>query len=330
MKYMNKSSKSVLLRAIATVCFLGFYAAYSQTSDISITIDLAKKEIVTFVKLDELPLDIDIVWQQRIPQGTYYMSSASTQNPEGQMIVFSLSKHLHTSVMSFSFVCKIDSIGETLSWGESALIYTDTASNKRIINFPPKIFTVAEHLTDSIPQILIPIDNSEKGKESASDEAVVSNEEEEVVPAESLVNKEDREEMPAEIVINKEKQAIAPTEMLVSTEEQTVTPIASSEEPVQVVVQEEPPKSIPAPIVQQESPEPPSGYYIQVSAFKTKRNLSEVKEYIHILKEDDLVEMKKEKFYAYLVGPFSTKKAAADKLEQHYKKYVPDAYVIKL
>jgi septal ring-binding cell division protein DamX len=81
--------------------------------------------------------------------------------------------------------------------------------------------------------------------------------------------------------------------------------------------------------LQKTIPPPKSGYYVQVSTVKSKRNFSEIRNYVHLLDEDNLAELRKGTFYIYLVGPFSTKEDAYDKLE-YYKEYSGDAFVRKL
>jgi hypothetical protein len=47
------------------------------------------------------------------------------------------------------------------------------------------------------------------------------------------------------------------------------------------------------------------------------------------LKEDNVTEMQKDNnMYAYLIGAFPSRTEAAEKLE-YYKKYAPDAFIIK-
>ncbi|MCL2131769.1 MAG: SPOR domain-containing protein [Lentimicrobiaceae bacterium] len=145
---MDRKSRLAWFRAVAFVCFLISFGAYSQKSDMSVTIDPEKKEILTYVRLSELPSGVDIIWQQKIPKGAMFSSSSSNQNPEGKMMVLSFSKHLHASTMSFSFVCKLDSVGEEIFWGESAVVYTDAESKEQVINFPAKTFVVAECLSN--------------------------------------------------------------------------------------------------------------------------------------------------------------------------------------
>jgi len=69
-------------------------------------------------------------------------------------------------------------------------------------------------------------------------------------------------------------------------------------------------------------------YYIQLFVLKEKRAIPDIENIVHILKKDSIVMRQKGNLFIYSVGAFS-KKEAEEKLE-HYKKYVPDAFVTKL
>jgi len=379
---MNKSRKSVLLKAIAMVCFFGVFAAYSQNSDISIKVDLLKKEIITYVTLREIPKGVDIIWQQKIPKEAHFSSQGrGNQNVNSKIIMMSFSKHLLSPTMSFSFICTIDTIGDWIIWGESSITYTTKEGKERLVKFPARLFIIADFLiepAETLAQQELTRYLEENGNAEMSNIIVIAAPEEvetqpdiAVEPNQNIVKTEELAIDANKIALTVAQQesiaiTIVPQELLsVTVEPQefepvpvpaTVVPQEPEPEPIPVpatlVPQDTEPEPVPVPttlVPQEPEPElvpvpatvepqaPPqtepslkSGYYIQISAFKTKRNLSEIKDYVHLLKGDNLAEMKKEKFFVYLVGPFLTRKEASDKLAEHYRKYVPDAYVLKL
>lgn len=138
--------KSVLLRAMAVVCFFGFFTARSQNSDIKIWVDLMKKEIVTYVTLSEIPPDVDIVWQQKVPRDAHYVFSSQGKQSTDKVIILSFSKFLFNSTLTFNFTCKMDYIEERIMWGESTLTYVDAESKKQVVNFAAKKYVVADCL----------------------------------------------------------------------------------------------------------------------------------------------------------------------------------------
>ena len=415
---MNRNCK-LLIRTIAMVCFLGYFAAYSQKSDISITIDLEKREILTFVKLSGLPSGVDILWQQKIPKGTHFSSSSNSQNTDGKMIVLSFSRHLHASTMSFSFVCKADSIGEEISWGESALIYTDAESQEQVINFSAKTYIIAECLSNFAKPIEQPIANQDNAKDSLqntivvavtpnadidtntdiisdaenlinNDEEVISvnediveNTENEAQPIENLINDDEAEipvneniventeneaptienlinndeaeipvneniventengAQPIENLINNDEEVISVNEDIVeNTENETPTTenLINDEEKEDVSIIEPEKKndettenqtiSVNTQEIQNETSEK-IGYYIQLFALKNKRTIPDVRKLVYAHENDKIVERQKNVLFVYLVGPFSSKEEADEKLE-YYKKYAEGSFVTKM
>ena len=354
---MNTSSRSVLLRAIAMVCFFGFVAAHSQSSDISIKVDLSRKEIVTYVTLREVPKGVDIIWQQKIPKEAHFLSHGrGNQNADSKVMMMSFSRHLLAPTMSFSFICKMDTIGDWIVWGESSITYTTKEGKDRVSKFPARLFIIKDHLMESSEEFaqqetVLYLEENNDAKMSniimvtIPDEAKVQSDIA-VKPSQNIVKTEETAiDTNKKIGLNvAQQESIATTVVLQEPVQTIITP--QELVPVTVVsqVQEQEPEPIPTTTVPQESvqetvasqtspqtdPSLKSGFYIQISAFKTKRNLAEIKNHVHLLKGDNLAEMKKEKFFVYLVGPFLTRKEASDKLTEHYKKHVPDAYVIKL
>ena len=361
---MNKSSK-LLLRAIAGVCFLGFSAVYAQRSDISIKVNPVKKEIVTYVTLSEIPPGVDIIWRQRIPQEAHFASYSRNPNADSKIIMMSFSRHLLTSKMSFSFVCTMDTIGDWIAWGESSITYTGKDSKEKTVKFLSNIFIISQCLMDSAewrtPQETANyLENSDGTKSSvimvtatenakAKPDAVAEAKPNPVVE----VKAKPIEAKPNPVVEVKEKPIEAKLNTAVEIKEKPVAQPVVEEKPNAVKVEAAtptvPPKNvveekkevekpienktvernITSTINQKAEPAYQSGFYIQVSAVKTKRNLSEIKEYIHLLKDDNLIEVKMDKVFVYMVGPFSSRQDANEKIE-YYKKYVPDAYVRKL
>jgi len=347
---MNNSNKLVLPRAIAMVFFLSFSVAYSQSSDISIKIDTAKKEILTYVKLSELPSDVDLIWQQKIPKGTQFSSYPSSPT-NSKMIVLNFSKHLHASTMSFSFVCKVDSLGETLSWGESALIYTDAKLKEHVVNFFPKTFIVAECLSNFSK----PIENSLTGsggmeprnntivvavtpKADANmdyddEENEINNNENEISTSEKITDNYENKVLTTENVVeNKNNEIVAAENTEIKEEikinrDETITTTTVAEGSTENIPENQ--TIIPvAQEIENDSSEDGS-YCIQLFALKNKRTVSDVKNLVHIQGNDDIMMRQKDVLFVYLVGMFSSKKEADKKLE-YYKKYAPGAFVTKL
>ena len=297
-----KKSKFVLFRIILILCFIGSYAVYSQNLNISVSINLEKKEILTYVNLSELPSGIDIVWQQKIPRGTHFSSYTNNRNTDGKMIVLNFSKHLHTSTMTFSFICKIDSLGEELSWGESTLIYTDAEAEEHVIHYSPKIYIVAECLSGSAQH-------------------------KEVVPVENVAENNEKEVVVIQKVINADKIAASPIENFVNDDENKITSIVEEVEIVDEEMENRISSTVSPPKIQNESAAE-GGYYIQLFALKNKRSISDVKKLVQAQGNDDIVERQKDVLFVYLVGIFSSKEEADAKLE-YYKKYAPGAFVTK-
>ena len=348
---MNKSKS--LLRAILFVCFSTCFAAYSQKSEIFIQVDPLRKEIVTHVTLKELPLGVDIVWQQHLPQEAHIASAASgNQNADSKLLMMNFSRHMIRPTMSFSFLCKMDTIKEWILWGESSITYTKDAQEK-IVRFPAKVFIVSNCL-------IYPSDDVEMKQETAnymdgdgasSNVIVVTATEkanEKQIPiAETKANIDEvKQKLDKEIERIRQEEAtisasIPPPESVVDKKieavakaEEKVVEVKSTEIKESQIVENKIEESKVATTInpqaaQKAAPAYESGFYIQVSAVKSKRNLTEIKDYVHLLKDDDLIEVKKEKYYIYLIGPFPTRQDANDKRE-YYKKYVSDAYVIKM
>ena len=409
-----KKSKSVLLRAIVMMCFFGFFAAHSQTSEMSIKVDLLRKEIITYITLKDIPKGTDIIWQQKIPQEAHFSSyGRGNQNADSKVIMMSFSRHLLTSAMSFSFSCTMDAIGDWIIWGESSITYTTKESKERVVKFPAKLFIIADHLIDPAEQLNQQESNNYLGDNADSKQSsiivvtmpeeikkqpntVVEPVQEPVKPKETVMDESKKAPEPQKPVttviapqdvvtttIAPQKQAavIAPQKPVTATivpqepvaavvtpqepVPTTITPqepvaaVVTPQEPVQTTVTPQEPvtttitpqKPITTAVAPQEpitatvapqkvvttpvAPQPAkiepsfqSGYYIQVSSL-SKSNLAEIKKYIHLSKEDNVIEVKRDKLFVYYVGPFSTMKEATDKLE-YYKNYVPDAYVKKL
>ena len=68
-------------------------------------------------------------------------------------------------------------------------------------------------------------------------------------------------------------------------------------------------------------------FYIQVSASNSPQKISDLEKQVHLQKEHKLIERKTDKYYTYLIGHFSTRASASEKLKD-YKQYVGDAFVV--
>jgi hypothetical protein len=69
-------------------------------------------------------------------------------------------------------------------------------------------------------------------------------------------------------------------------------------------------------------------YYIQVSASKTQQKRTDLSKHIRLQTQDVIMERKENQYYKYFVGNFTTKEQASEKLK-YYRKYVPDAFIVR-
>jgi hypothetical protein len=69
-------------------------------------------------------------------------------------------------------------------------------------------------------------------------------------------------------------------------------------------------------------------YYIQVFASAKSQRTTDIAKRVHLQTNDAITEHKTEKYYKYLVGQFSSKEQAEEKLE-YYRQYIPDAFIVR-
>jgi hypothetical protein len=69
-------------------------------------------------------------------------------------------------------------------------------------------------------------------------------------------------------------------------------------------------------------------YYVQVSAFEKPHQTTDIAKLVHLQTNDAITEYKIDKYYKYLIGPFSSKEQAAEKLE-YYRQYIPNAFIVQ-
>jgi len=324
-------NKLVLLRVIAGVCFFGGLAGYSQKADISIKVDAANKEIVTYVTLSEIPPDVDIIWQQKIPKEAHFAAyPQNSQNAESKVIMMSFSKHLLTQTMSFSFACKMDYIEKEILWGESSIIYTDKNSEEQVVAFPAKLFVIIDY--DKIVASKQGSDNSENNsKSTASNMIIVTPNKAVEVKTNTAVEVNKNMDKQVESIVQQLPEAVSDISAKVEREvERPIENKVAENKPTEnKVIEGNATSLISTKPAQNADSSPKSGYfYIQVSSVKVKKPILEVRDYLHVLQEDNLVMAQKGQYYVYMVGPFSTREEAGEKLE-HYQKQIRDAFVLK-
>jgi len=325
---MNKKGRLIWAKAFAGLVFFGFITAKAQNSEITIKIDIFKKEIITYVSLTDLPQNVDIIWQQKIPKEAHYAAYGNnSDNEEGTVIVMKFAKLCFTSSLNFYFVCQMDLIEEVLYWGESSLIYHDAQQGKRVVYFPAKRYYTLDNLLypdmrtarssenrDSISVTAISpgCEYTDTTKMLHSDTNIAATEQPTV-----LVIEEKGTEKEVKQVGNVEKK---------TAENNNQATTASIEQPAKVEKEKQKPVKAEKekPVVQIDTM-----YCIQVFAHIKGTVLDDLqRNFIKLMAGHSLIELTREydKYARYLVSGFTSKKDAVDKLE-YYKQFAPDAFI---
>jgi cell division septation protein DedD len=236
----------------------------------------------------------------------------------------------------------MDYIEREILWGESSIIYTDKNSVEQVVEFPAKLFIIMDYeeavssqqeqqqdtKTTSSNTIIVTPNKAVEVKTNTVDVSKSSSKQEEFIVFPDNVIASATVQAEAEpildVSVKVEKEIEKPIEQKVA-ENKSIENKPIENKPIENKTE----ASINAKPAQNTETSPKSGYYyIQVSSIKIKKTISEVREYLQVLQEDNLVMLQKGQYYVYMVGPFSTKEDATEKLE-HYQKQIRDAFVVK-
>jgi len=127
-----------------------------QELKISAKIDTANNEITTFVSLINISEDGRTRFQQRLsPQARLIKLPSETLlwDTANTILTIITPKYPRIDTLNFTFVCRVDSLPDTILWGESALMYENKSGIVQKINVPAKTYLVRQPLiskTDSL------------------------------------------------------------------------------------------------------------------------------------------------------------------------------------
>ena len=139
------------------ICLLSFFSLIVSVSGQEVTIsasaDTLKNRIKTNVSLIDIPQGGRIRFQQRLPL------QAKLIAPPVESLMWDTNNNIFTIIMTnypdidtlpFQFVCEMNSLPDTIIWGEVAFIYEDANKQVQIINIPPKRYIVRAPVIKSI------------------------------------------------------------------------------------------------------------------------------------------------------------------------------------
>ncbi len=142
-----------LKKILSVVSFLVISTlSYGQEVIHSVNIDTVKQEITTYVSLIDIPQGGRARYQQRFP------AQAKLVAPPLEFLLWDTNNNIFTIVtanypkadtLSFHFVCRVNSLGNEIIWGESAFMYEDRDKQVQKINIPAKRYSVRSEVKDS-------------------------------------------------------------------------------------------------------------------------------------------------------------------------------------
>lgn len=141
-------------RILCIVSFLitGIFS-YGQKVTHFVKIDTIKQEVTTYVSLIDIPQGGRARYQQRLP------SQAKLVAPPLEFLLWDTNNTVFTIVtanypkvdtLSFQFVCKINPLGNEITWGESAFMYENQNKQVQKISIPAKVYPVRVPAADSL------------------------------------------------------------------------------------------------------------------------------------------------------------------------------------
>ena len=132
------------------LCIINF--SHGQKVITSASIDTIKNEVTTYVSLINIPQGGRARFQQRLPV------QAKLIAPPLDFLLWDTNNHIFTIVspvypkidtLFFHFVCRVNPLGNEITWGESAFMYEDKNKQVQKISIPAKVYPVKTPTIDS-------------------------------------------------------------------------------------------------------------------------------------------------------------------------------------
>jgi hypothetical protein len=125
------------------------FHSYGQEMKVSVTTDTLTNEITNFVSLIHIPEGGRVRFQQRLlPQSVLIIC------PALEFALWDTTNHIFTLIfpaysrmdtLTFSFICKTDSLPDLITWGESALMFENKHKTVEKLNTPARNHIVRQN-----------------------------------------------------------------------------------------------------------------------------------------------------------------------------------------
>ena len=145
----HKRVLELLFIIILAFFFISTSSFYGQELKIAAKIDTTSNEITTFVSLINIPEGGRVRFQQRLlpdakvinlPLPSDFLLWDTAKN----IITIIAAKYPRIDTLNFVFVCRTDTLSDTISWGEAAFMYENKTKEVKKISLPAKNYIVRQ------------------------------------------------------------------------------------------------------------------------------------------------------------------------------------------